>query len=361
MEAIDFARDRGIVSLTIPPHTSHKLQPLGKSCYGPFKTAFNKAMDNWLRTNPGKTVTIYDIPEITNEAYTQTFTARNITADFQSTGIYPYNSELFTEVDFAPSIVTDTEDPQLHEGEVRYEIADDEPEQPALQESDAVQPTSQTLTLTTPYAARLTSPIAGNSDANASDQNLQQPRTPDNMFQGLKTTGYVSPMDIEPTPKAGTRKNVTNNRGRKKTTILTDSPWRNATAALKRERGKKKLGRDKKKEAPKRRLFDDRAFENDSESDISLADILERDNEEINVEMNVVENDELILDDVGSVRMSQYVVCEFSKKAHKCYNVGRVVREVDEEGDIEVDFLRRKGYYLLSLQLKISVQCTCLL
>ena len=46
LEAIDFARDRGIVLLTTSPHTSHKLQPLDKSCYGFFKTAFNKAMDN---------------------------------------------------------------------------------------------------------------------------------------------------------------------------------------------------------------------------------------------------------------------------------------------------------------------------
>ena len=78
----------------------------------------------WLRTNPGKTVTIYDIPEITNEAHAQTFTARNMTAGFQSTGIYSYNSELFTEMDFALSIVTDTKDPQLQDGEVRYETAD---------------------------------------------------------------------------------------------------------------------------------------------------------------------------------------------------------------------------------------------
>ena len=45
--------------------------------------------------------------------------------------------------------------------------------------------------------------------------------------------------------------------------------------------------------------------------------------------------------------MSQYMVCEFSKKAQTFYYVGRVVREVDEEGDIEVGFLRRKGRYFV--------------
>ena len=100
-------------------------------------------MDNWLRINPGKSVTVYDIPEITNEAHIQAFTARNITVGFHSTGIYPYNSVPFTEADFALSIVTDREDPQLEEEEVCYEIADDEPDQTTLQDSDADQQTSQ--------------------------------------------------------------------------------------------------------------------------------------------------------------------------------------------------------------------------
>ena len=35
--AIDLARENGVVLLTIPPHTSHYLQPLDRTCYGPFK------------------------------------------------------------------------------------------------------------------------------------------------------------------------------------------------------------------------------------------------------------------------------------------------------------------------------------
>ena len=52
LAAIDKARECGIVLLTIPPHTSHKLQPLDRTVYGPFKTSYNKAMDNWLRFHP---------------------------------------------------------------------------------------------------------------------------------------------------------------------------------------------------------------------------------------------------------------------------------------------------------------------
>ena len=69
--------------------------------------------------------------------------------------------------------------------------------------------------LTPPDATRPPSPIPKTSDTNASDQNLQQPPTSDNMVQGLKTIHYISAMGMEPAPKAGPRKNVTNNRKEK--------------------------------------------------------------------------------------------------------------------------------------------------
>ena len=55
LNVVDTARSSGVVLLTIPPHTSHRLQPLDRSVYGPLKTAYNRAIDGWLRSNPGKT------------------------------------------------------------------------------------------------------------------------------------------------------------------------------------------------------------------------------------------------------------------------------------------------------------------
>ena len=60
--AVEKAKENGIVLLTIPPHTSHRLQPLDVSVYGPLKTGYNKALDAWMREKPGRTATIYDIP-----------------------------------------------------------------------------------------------------------------------------------------------------------------------------------------------------------------------------------------------------------------------------------------------------------
>jgi hypothetical protein len=41
----DLVKENGVVLLSFPPHTSHKLQPLHRSVYGPFKKFVNNASD----------------------------------------------------------------------------------------------------------------------------------------------------------------------------------------------------------------------------------------------------------------------------------------------------------------------------
>ena len=108
--AIDLARENGVVMLTIPPHTSHYLQPLDRTCYGPFKTAFGVAMDEWMRSHPGCIVTIYDVPSLVAEAQLYSLTIRNIQNGFRVSGIHPYNKNVFTDEDFAPAEVTNCPD-----------------------------------------------------------------------------------------------------------------------------------------------------------------------------------------------------------------------------------------------------------
>ena len=111
VQSCKFAKKNGIVLLTIPPHTSSKLQPLHKYVYGPFKTKYNRAMDDWLRSNPGKTCTIYTVPEISKRAFLSSFTQLNIISAFRSTGIFPLNRDIWKEGDFLPSALTDRPNP----------------------------------------------------------------------------------------------------------------------------------------------------------------------------------------------------------------------------------------------------------
>ena len=56
--AVEFCRDHGIVLLTIPPKTSHKLQPLGVAVYNPFKRCYTKGIDAWHRNHHSQTMNI---------------------------------------------------------------------------------------------------------------------------------------------------------------------------------------------------------------------------------------------------------------------------------------------------------------
>lgn len=111
IEGLNFAKSNRIVMLSFPPHCSHKLQPLDRTVFGPFKKYLNSAGDSWIINNPGKTMTIYDIPTTVSQAYSLTMTPTNIRSGFKCTGIHPFNRDIFSDVDFAPSYVTDRVDP----------------------------------------------------------------------------------------------------------------------------------------------------------------------------------------------------------------------------------------------------------
>lgn len=106
------AKDNGVIILTLPPQTSHKMQPLDRTVSSPYKTFFNHAANEWMLNNPGKPISIYDMSEIVGKAYPRAFTTQNIIKGFEVTGIYSFNENIFGEHDFLSSFVTDRECPQ---------------------------------------------------------------------------------------------------------------------------------------------------------------------------------------------------------------------------------------------------------
>lgn len=93
--------------LTLPPHCSHKLQPLDCSVYGPFKTYYNQACSVFMVNHPGQPISIHNVAEIVGKSYPQAFTPKNIISGFSVTGIWPFNPNNFSEDDYLCSYVTD--------------------------------------------------------------------------------------------------------------------------------------------------------------------------------------------------------------------------------------------------------------
>lgn len=107
IEAVMFCRENSIHLLSLPPHSSHKMQPLDKCLFKPLKEYFSQMCDKWLLNHPGRVITQYQVAELFGEAYETAATMGKGILGFKSCGIYPLNPHMFTEDDFLPSSVTD--------------------------------------------------------------------------------------------------------------------------------------------------------------------------------------------------------------------------------------------------------------
>ena len=60
-----------------------------------------------MKENRGKTMTIYDIPDMVGRAFPRAFTLVNIQSGFKVAGIFPFDRDIFSDLEFLPSDVTD--------------------------------------------------------------------------------------------------------------------------------------------------------------------------------------------------------------------------------------------------------------
>ena len=163
----------------------------------------NAFSDSWIRNHPGKTMSIYDIPSIVKEALPRVVTLKNISAGFECTGIFPFNRNIFTDADFAPSAVTDRPAPQTKENEldVTERVVSDGHSDPVNSTADV--PVEEGL-ITVP-STNGAGPSGLLTSTSSSHPNF-------------------SPETIRPFPKADPRQNTRKGRKKRKSAILTDTP-----------------------------------------------------------------------------------------------------------------------------------------
>lgn len=232
IDFIDLASENGVVVVTIPPHTSHKLQPLDISVYGPFKRLYNREIDSWLVSHPGKTVSIYDIAEISGAAWSKASMPANLISGFSSAGVYPFQPDKWMDEDFALAQVTDRPMPTVSEPSTSAHGLE-------LEASAAL-------------SATLTTPIHSPAPPLPRDGQLAT-QLVNTDLQPTASTSVVTPLSVRPLPKAGVRQPRKQGGGRKKlsSTILTKTPVKEAlrveqgarkvkslALAMKREKGK---------------------------------------------------------------------------------------------------------------------------
>ena len=83
------------------------MQPLDVSFMKPHSTFFNQECEKWLRSHPGRVITMFPLGGLFGSVYVRAATQEVAISGFRAIGIYPVNRDIFSESDFTPRDVTD--------------------------------------------------------------------------------------------------------------------------------------------------------------------------------------------------------------------------------------------------------------
>lgn len=108
LSIIELAIQNNIHILSLPPHTTHALQPLDRCVFGPLNNAYNTACSDFLNQNPLNAINKWSFPGVLAAAWKTALTKVNIQAGFKSCGIYPFNPSAVAPELLKPSIPSNT-------------------------------------------------------------------------------------------------------------------------------------------------------------------------------------------------------------------------------------------------------------
>lgn len=216
IESVLFCRQHSIHLLSIPPHSSHKIQPLDKVFFKPLKDYLSQMSDNWLVNHPGRVITQYQIAEIFGQAYEKTATMGKGVNGFRVCGIFPFNRDVFSEDDFIPSLVTDQQIPEANTTQ-----SDDHPTVTDIQSVASTSNAQQEVSSDQNLAA-----ATDQDDKLNGGEVISAEETP-NKNRPVKT--WTSPVDLFPIPK---RQEAQKRKSKKqKSQIITSSPFKDQLIA----------------------------------------------------------------------------------------------------------------------------------
>ena len=107
LDVINLARANHVTILCLPPHCTHRLQPLDVGLMKPLMTYYTQEVEKWLRKYPGRVVSLYQVAELFGAAYMRAATMLTAVNAFHKTGLYPVNRHIFNDADFCPSSTTE--------------------------------------------------------------------------------------------------------------------------------------------------------------------------------------------------------------------------------------------------------------
>lgn len=364
LDAINYCRANGIVMLSFPPHCTHRMQPLDIGVYGPFKARCKSSFNDYILSNPGKAITIYDIAKLTSQPYLLSFTPLNIINAFKKAGIWPVNRLAYDDTDFAgvlsyeqPSTSTQVQ----NEGDL-----------PAASEEinhflDLNLTQSSNLDLTQGSENLIPEEI---TIVEFMSHLMEEVLT--NVFRkDLENSAKQSPRklvnlnDIRPFPFLQPKQN--NRRARKKgrSCIYTDTPEKDRIEAAEKEKQEKRAKSVKRRvyqsedpkdvsKKPRKKPKKSSYTSSSSESDLETVSAVDKKRNIMNYSSDSdidlqSEHDDIngLLDD-EEVKVGDFVLVKFATKKKVLHFVGHVEELLGDYGELLVKFLRLKpnrGFY----------------
>ena len=303
IDVIDLARQHNVHIICLPPHCTHRLQPLDVAFMKPLSSYYDEAVRIWLRSHPGRVVTIHQIAALFGGAYLKAAAAITAVNGFRKTGIVPFNPAIFNDADFAGSNPTEIA------CETNVAVA-----------CDTTVPRQDETPLPRPSGSHEASMVPTSPAAATSQHRLVE---------------HVSPSDILPIPHvAGFQA-----RGRKrsnqcgKTAVLTASPYKLMLemGATNRPAKSAKIVAVKKpgvKKNLKKSCFSDAA--SNSDTDVPTSDPDDSSDEAL-----------VELTRKSAINTGDFVLVKFAKKQRVTYYAGKVMRVDRRDGEVRTSFLKR--------------------
>lgn len=89
LQVILFARENNVHMISLPPHTTNRLQPLDRVIMRPFKAAYNEACSTWMRKYCPLKITLKDIAGLVNTTFSAICRMELAQSAFKCTGLHP--------------------------------------------------------------------------------------------------------------------------------------------------------------------------------------------------------------------------------------------------------------------------------
>ncbi|KAJ4449391.1 hypothetical protein ANN_00790 [Periplaneta americana] len=107
LDVLEYAKTNGVIMVCLPPHCTHRMQPLDVAFFGPFKIFYDQEITRWLKAHPGGVVTQYQISSTLSVAFGKAASVKTAQSGFEKTGLCPVNADIFEDHQFSPSETTD--------------------------------------------------------------------------------------------------------------------------------------------------------------------------------------------------------------------------------------------------------------